>query len=601
MNSIKAAQPTLKTALSRNLFSGFMLCAGISLALYLLLPRFVAGMNLAEPSMAGEVFGWVKGTSLQSLAELHDSGSHTSASIWFLSLCTGLFVIYCFLLRLVRGATSVRLQALIFGTGVLFLAVQWLAPVLLSSDVYAYAMYGRVLGIYHSNPYSTTAPISSNDPFFLMYGETYLPSIYGPLWTLISAGVALIGGENIGLTVLLFRVVASLAALACAAFIWASLRRFAPERATQGLVFFLWNPLVIIESGMGAHNDITMMALVLSGVWLHLRGWHIGTTIALTLSALVKILTGMLVPLYVLLLLRQAATWRTRAGILIRSGLAAGAVCIAAMSVAHSGTDLPAQHRATESDFYYNNFHELILKALRLGLGEDAETVHTSIYFQGWWLAAKTNALMYAQPDVKSAACGSLASGAKVIAVGPQKTKWAHVYDPATKQYGFVDVTNFSETSRPEAAGMDATTSQFEQMAMDWPTTRMANGIIRIVTWALFAAFGLLAAWRTSNFEEFLVWSTAALLASFYTVLTAIWPWYVIWALAIGALVNHRFPARLAFVLSMGVMTLNVTVGYMGGTWGWISEFRSLPAFVLPLVLALMLHFWKANNRFMEQ
>ena len=41
------------------------------------------------------------------------------------------------------------------------------------------------------------------------------------------------------------------------------------------------------------------------------------------------------------------------------------------------------------------------------------------------------------------------------------------------------------------------------------PTVLAANRIIRGVTWTLFAAFGLLAAWRTTNLETFCIWSAA--------------------------------------------------------------------------------------------
>ena len=53
------------------------------------------------------------------------------------------------------------------------------------------------------------------------------------------------------------------AVLACAALILASLRRHAPERAAKGLVFFPWNPLLILETGLGVHNDAVMLVLVL--------------------------------------------------------------------------------------------------------------------------------------------------------------------------------------------------------------------------------------------------------------------------------------------------------------------------------------------------
>jgi len=119
-----------------------------------------------------------------------------------------------------------------------------------------------------------------------------MSSWYGPLWTLISAGLAWLGGNHVGLTALLFRGLSVGAALGAAALLWSHLRRTVPERAAQGLVLFLWNPLLVIETGLSGHNDAIMLALVLLGVWLHLRGWKVAAVVSLTLSVLVKFLTG---------------------------------------------------------------------------------------------------------------------------------------------------------------------------------------------------------------------------------------------------------------------------------------------------------------------
>ena len=225
------------------------LLALFAFALYALLPFAAAGLSSAEPSFAGEIFGWVKKFSPDWLATLHGSASHVRASVCFATIVAALFGIYFFALKFSLENNDARSQKIIFLGGAAFLLVQLFAPVLLSSDVFAYALYGRVTSVYHANPYDLAPPVAADDPFLKLFGQEYLPSWYGPLWTLVSAGITKIGGEHVGLTVLLFRLTSILAALVCAWLILASLRRHASERATQGLVFFLWNPLVIIEIG----------------------------------------------------------------------------------------------------------------------------------------------------------------------------------------------------------------------------------------------------------------------------------------------------------------------------------------------------------------
>ena len=608
-----------------------------ALALYVWLPQIASGLSSAEPSFAGDIFGWVNFFSKDSLATLHDSGSHIRASMGFAIVCAALFGIYFFALKFARENNDVRTQKIIFLGGAAFLLVQVLAPVMLSSDVFAYALYGRVTSVYHANPYDLAPPVAAGDPFLKLFAQEYLPSWYGPVWTLISAGVTKLGGEHVGLTVLLFRLTSIAAALACAALILASLRRHAPERAAQGLVFFLWNPLLIIETGISGHNDSVMLVFVLLAVWLHLRGWKTAAVVALTLSALVKFLTGMLIPLYVLLVLREmnsrsaalraaavprmkaasessepyfageaaaghrpALRWlhelftlnlRQKLFFLARTVVAVGLVYFTASALTKSKSDAsqPVSQQAIAPDFYANNFHELIFKGIRRALGEDADSVSNPIYFQGWWLAATNKTSLLARPDVKSETLASLAVETRVIVIAPQNDdRWARVYDPVSQRRGFVDSRLFADSVEPSSA--DKLSQLFARMAAERPPVVLANNLLRAALWLAFAAFGLLCAWRTNSFAEFLVWSAAALLASYFLILTEIWPWYANWAVAVAALSASRRPAQLAALLSGCVLTLYVTLGFQGGENNWIYALRSLPAFVLPLVLFVVLY-----------
>ncbi len=537
----------------------------------------------------GEIFGWLHNLTKPALEALHNSGSRSRAWPFFVGICAALFGIYASALKLARDEQGLRAQKLIFLSGAAFLLVQCFAPIMLSSDVFLYALYGRVLAVYHGNPYDLKPAVAADDPFLNLFGLDYLPSWYGPLWNLISAGVAWLGGGRVGLTILLFRLTAIGAALGCAGLILASLRRLAPERATQGLVFFLWNPLVILETGLSGHNDAVMLLFVMLAVWLHLRGFRAGVVVALLLSALLKFITGMLVPLYLLLVLRQSKTWRERIEFLARSGVAVVLVGLAALTFTKAHSGAATSHAAGAADFYVNNFHGLLFKGLRRALGEDAESVRSPIYFQGWWLAAKTNTDLRGQPAEHGKVCRSLAAGTRVVVIAPQESDlWARAYDPVSHERGFVKTSDFNESARPAYA--DDLAKQFDTMTAERPTPQLANQLLRAVLWLGFAAFGLLCARRTNCLEEFLVWSAAALLASYYLITTGIWPWYANWAVALGALATHRRPARLAALLSGCVLTLYVTIGFEGRFADWVYALRSLPAFVLPLLLFAALY-----------
>ena len=74
---------------------------------------------------------------------------------------------------------------------VYFVAVATL-PLLFSRDVYSYAFYGRIAGVYHANPYIRTPLEFSGDPLWVFVGPKWVdtPAVYGPLWTMTSAVIA---------------------------------------------------------------------------------------------------------------------------------------------------------------------------------------------------------------------------------------------------------------------------------------------------------------------------------------------------------------------------------------------------------------------------
>jgi hypothetical protein len=85
------------------------------------------------------------------------------------------------------------------------------------------------------------------------------PSVYGPLFTIVSAPLSAIGN---GLYA--FRTVAALSAVALAVLAW----RLSPRRKALAAAFVGWNPLVALHSAGGGHNDALMMVLVVTALGL---------------------------------------------------------------------------------------------------------------------------------------------------------------------------------------------------------------------------------------------------------------------------------------------------------------------------------------------
>ncbi len=513
-----------------------LLLGALSLVLYLLLLPGVRDVKPAVPSYADQVFSWV-----QPLARWRPERTerHEVAVGPFVGLLVGLFALYGAGLRATGGRSSGRLELAVFGTGATFLVAQLFGAATLSHDVYSYIVYGRIQALYDTNPYLVPPSDFRDDPFWKLVTWRDTTSVYGPLWTLLSAGLAWLGGDRLGLTVLLFRASAVLAGLAAAGLVWVCLRRTAPERAAQGLLFFLWNPLVVIETGLSGHNDTLMMAFVLLGLYLHLRGWPAVAVAAFTLSVLVKYISGLLLPLYVLFVLRGLPSWRSRLRFVAASGVAALAVTAFSLGAAGVGLEvLPVGSGSPVADRYTNSLHELAFAALRLELGDQPEAVN------GPW----------ARPERRAQKNGSSESD-----------------DVAGDSAGEGD--------------------------RGWRAAQ-ANTWLRGVTWTAFGLVWLLAAWRATGFRALVTWSTIVFLASYWLLGSWIWPWYVVWAVALAALVPGSWPAVLAATLSATVLTLYASAGFESGRLWWIDAYRSLPAWLLPLLLVgAMATFFSASRR----
>ncbi|MFE1666770.1 alpha-(1-_6)-mannopyranosyltransferase A [Corynebacterium bovis] len=153
--------------------------------------------------------------------------------------------------------------------------VAWTAPFLvagplMSRDVYSYLMQGSLarLGI---APYDHGAAANPGPLFFEVSSDwrnTTTP--YGPLHLAIGDLVTSVTGENITLGVLVYKVI-SLACLAVLVVGVAGLARHLGARPSVAVWLGVVNPLSLIHLVGGMHNEVTMMAFVVTGLLAALR------------------------------------------------------------------------------------------------------------------------------------------------------------------------------------------------------------------------------------------------------------------------------------------------------------------------------------------
>ncbi len=249
-----------------------------------------------------------------------------------------------------RAAPSLRTTLLLTAAFAFALAV--FSPPLLATDAYAYAAAGRLAVLYGQNPY-VALPYSflhgAGDPaqYFLAWD---IPTVYGPIWTGLSvAVVAVLPHAWLWGEVLCLKLIEA-AALCLLA--WSAGRiaeRMQPARGRLAALLVGVCPLGLLEGAGSGHNDLLMMACLLTAIALFLERRHGGAGLWLGLAVGIKLLPLALLPWLLLDSTRTLpdARARRRAAFQLTGGmllpLAAGYACFW-----HGGAAWDALHRRTQ-------------------------------------------------------------------------------------------------------------------------------------------------------------------------------------------------------------------------------------------------------------
>ena len=183
----------------------------------------------------------------------------------------------------------IRLSAVLFAAGV-SLALAVAAPLLLSRDVYTYAAYGRIEAVYHHDPYFAKLSSFPHDPFVAITPGQWVHthSLYGPVFTLISAAIARTGASP-GATILAFKLLAGLAIAAATGFVALTAAKTRPERAPFAAALVGLNPVIVVHTVGGGHVDALIAAPLAAAMAIAVtRPRAIVITVLLTVACLVK-------------------------------------------------------------------------------------------------------------------------------------------------------------------------------------------------------------------------------------------------------------------------------------------------------------------------
>ena len=308
-------------ALTRHPIRFVALCGTASLIIYVL--AFVLPFNLFEA---------VSNRLPPDIAEMTEY-RRSAGLIYVLAMLAlfGSYVLAWYVTRSEAGqAHGTIMRRVIWGFAIIFcLCLLFLYP-LTAQDVFLYMTRGRILVVHGANPMRwpiEAFPMDDYLPFQTEWLDQRSP--YGPLWEYMAGTATFVGDRGLAPALISYKGLAILGYVGCGLLIGAILRHRAPRWELPGLLFFTWNPLVLVETAGGGHNDAVMMFFVLLSLWLWEKRRAAWVIPALVAGALVKYLPLMLVPLVLV------GIWRDHSGkrrwaILVRGALIS-AVLIAAI------------------------------------------------------------------------------------------------------------------------------------------------------------------------------------------------------------------------------------------------------------------------------
>lgn len=228
------------------------------------------------------------------------------ATAVYIGIIGSLFLLYAYALRLVRQGRVDKesVWRLILCVGVVLV---FSYPAAFSYDFFNYMFTAKTVLVYQQNPYIVTPlGFAGIDPWTNFMRWTHLTSAYTPLWIGLSL-IPYIAGLGYFLSVLFAMKFMMAGFFLLAAYgIAKVVEHIHPKYSTYALTLFALNPLILIESLVSGHNDIALVAFAMLSVWMYVSGRLYLSWQFLALSIATKLMTIVLIPVY---LLRKNKQW----------------------------------------------------------------------------------------------------------------------------------------------------------------------------------------------------------------------------------------------------------------------------------------------------
>jgi len=170
-----------------------------------------------------------------------------------------------------------------------------------SYDLFNHMFSAKSVLLYHKNPYMVTPlQFAGYESWLTFMRWTHIVSTYSPLWIVVTLIPYFFGLGYFLLIMWNFKLLMAIFYILTLYSIWKILEKESDTVALSGIAVFAFNPLVIIESLVSAHNDIVMMGCAVFALYIFTRQKAVLSFFMLSVSVAVKLMTIVLIPMYIL-------------------------------------------------------------------------------------------------------------------------------------------------------------------------------------------------------------------------------------------------------------------------------------------------------------
>jgi len=222
-----------------------------------------------------------------------------------------LFLFYTLvLIWTVRQSKSVSIRpsywviAIVFF--LLFCTILLTIPPLTSQDVFWNLFQGKIFTHYQQNPYLVTPQEFSEDSYLgLIRVWQDFPMTHGPIWTLLVSTVSILTSHNLSSSLFILRMILFIILGLVIGLTVLVVRRVNPRWSFLAFIALSWQPLLLIETINGAHNDILIGLTAILGLFLIFQGRYFQGFAVLWIGVLVKYVILLLIPLGIIFVIRR--------------------------------------------------------------------------------------------------------------------------------------------------------------------------------------------------------------------------------------------------------------------------------------------------------